>query len=95
MWVNRQYSNDMSIYDDRKRHNPEVHEWCFHMINDPEYFEQWRFKDTIDEYNMIIGECQKQYDNTPATTTENLFTRATSLATIKRAFTCTILHQCV
>jgi hypothetical protein len=55
------------------------------MINDPEYFEQWRFKDTIDEYNMIIGECQKQYDNTPATTTENLFIRATSLSTMKRA----------
>ena len=75
----------MTIYDDRKRHNPEVHEWCYRMINDPKAWEQWRFKDTITDYENIIAECRKLHEQTPATTKENLFIRATSLATMKRA----------
>jgi hypothetical protein len=75
----------MSIYDDRKKHNPEIHEWCYRMINDPNQWEQFRFKDTIGSYNTIITECQKLYDSTPATTKENLFIRATSLSTMKKA----------
>jgi hypothetical protein len=69
-----------------KRHIPEVQvrEWCYRMMNDPVYFEQWRFKDTIDDYNMVIGECQKLYYNTPATVT-NRFIRARSLSTMKHA----------
>jgi hypothetical protein len=37
------------------------------MMNDPEYFEKWRFKDTINDYNMVIKEFQKLYEQTPAT----------------------------
>ena len=36
-------------------------------MNDPEYFEKWRFKDTINDYNMVIKEFQKLYEQTPAT----------------------------
>ena len=53
------------FYD--KRHSPEVQEWCYRMMNDPEYFEKWRFKDTINDYNMVIKEFQKLYEQTPAT----------------------------
>ena len=75
----------MTIYDDRKRHNPEVHEWCYRMINDPESWEKFRFKNAIYDYENIIAECRKLHEQTPATTKENLFIRATSLATMKRA----------
>jgi hypothetical protein len=34
------------FYDD-KRHNPEVQEWVYRMMNDPEYFEKWRFKEDL------------------------------------------------
>jgi hypothetical protein len=37
------------------------------MMNDPEYFEKWRFKDTINDYNSIIEEFQKSYEQTPVT----------------------------
>jgi hypothetical protein len=36
-------------------------------MNDPEYFEKWRFKDTINDYNSIIEEFQKLYEQTPVT----------------------------
>jgi hypothetical protein len=52
------------------------------MMNDPEYFERWRFKDTINDYNSIIEECQKLYEQTPVT---SRLTRATCLSTMKRA----------
>jgi hypothetical protein len=52
------------------------------MMNDPEYFERWRYIDTINDYNSIIEECQKLYENTPVT---NRFIRARSLSTMKRA----------
>jgi hypothetical protein len=53
------------FYD--KRHSPEVQEWCYRMMNDPEYFEKWRFKDTINDYNSIIEEFEKLYEQTAAT----------------------------
>ena len=62
----------MSFYDDRKRHNPEVHEWCYGMLNHPDKWEKFRYKDTIEDYINIIEHCQKLYDSTPATTKENL-----------------------
>ena len=54
------------------------------MMNDPECFERFRYIDTINNYNLVIDECQKLYDNTPATAT-NRFIRARSLGTMKRA----------
>ena len=37
-------------------------------MNDPEYFEKWRYTHTINDYNnLIIEEFQKLYDKTPAT----------------------------
>jgi hypothetical protein len=72
------------MFYDNKRHSPEVQEWCYRMMNDPEYFEKFRYIDTINDYNMIIEKCQKLYDNTPATVV-NRFIRAKSLSTMKRA----------
>jgi hypothetical protein len=54
-------------------HDPDVAEWLYRMMNDPDYYEQSRFKDTIDEYNNLIAESQKHYEQTPIT---NLFMRA-------------------
>src|SRR5919198_6296724 len=72
------------FYD--KRHSPEVQEWVYRMMNDPEYFEKFRYIDTINDYNSVIEKCQKLYDNTPVTN-ENRFIRAKSLSlsTMKRA----------
>jgi hypothetical protein len=68
------------FYDNK--HSPEVQEWCYRMMNDPEYFEKWRFKDTISDYNSIIEEFEKLYEQTPAS---DHFIRARSLGGIKRA----------
>lgn len=51
-------------------------------MNDPEYYERWFYKDAIDDYNMIITECKKVYDDTPVA---SRLTRAKCLSTIKRA----------
>jgi predicted methyltransferase len=50
------------FYD--KRHSPEVQEWYFRLMNDPEYFEKWRYIDTINDYNNLIAEFQKLYNHT-------------------------------
>ena len=63
-------------------HNPKVAEWVYLMMNDIGYYEQWRFKDTIEDYIMIIQECQQLYNKTPVT---SRLTRATCLSTMKRA----------
>ena len=39
-----------------KRHSPEVQEWVYRMINDPEYYEKFRYIDTINDYNGVIEE---------------------------------------
>ena len=58
---------DMAVVDDKKRHHcTEAQEWCFRLMNDPEYFEKWRYIDTINEYNSLIAEFQKLHENTPA-----------------------------
>jgi hypothetical protein len=36
-------------------------------MNDPEYFERWRYTDNINAYNSIIEEFQKLYEQTPVT----------------------------
>jgi hypothetical protein len=53
------------FYDNR--HSPEVQEWCYRIMNDPEYFEKFRYIDTINDYNMIIEQFQKLYDKAPVT----------------------------
>jgi tRNA nucleotidyltransferase/poly(A) polymerase len=68
------------FYDNK--HSPEVQEWCYRMMNDPEYFEKWRFKDTIRDYNSIIEEFEKLYEQTSAS---DHFIRARSLGGIKGA----------
>ena len=52
--------------DKKERIHSEAQEWCFRLTNDPEYFEKWRYIDTINNYNSIIEEFQKLYDKTPA-----------------------------
>ena len=49
----------------KRRHRSEAEEWCFRLMNDPEYFERWRYTDTVNDYNNIIEEFQKLYDQTP------------------------------
>jgi hypothetical protein len=52
------------------------------MMNDPEYFEKRRFKDTINDYNMIIEEFQKSFEQTPVT---QRYAGARILSGMKRA----------
>jgi hypothetical protein len=63
------------FYD--KRHSPEVQEWYYRLMNDPE---KWRFKDTINDYNSIIAEFQKLNEQTPIT---QRYTRARILSGLK------------
>jgi hypothetical protein len=49
------------------RHRTEAQEWCFRLMNDPNRFEKWRYIDTINDYNNIIEEFQKLYEQTPVT----------------------------
>ena len=49
----------------RQQHSPEVQEWYFRLMNDPGYFEKWRFIDNINVYNSIIEQFQKVYEQTP------------------------------
>ena len=70
------------IMDEEKRHSIEVKEWCFRLMNDPEYFEKWRYIDTINDYNNLIEEFRKLYDNTPTT---NHFMRARILSGLKKS----------
>jgi hypothetical protein len=51
-------------------------------MNHPEYFEKWRFKDTINDYNSIIEEFQKSYEQTPIT---QRYARARILSGMKKA----------
>jgi hypothetical protein len=56
-----------------KRHRTEAQEWYFRLVNDPNEFEKCRYKDTINDYNNLIAEFQKLYEQTPAS---NHFMRA-------------------
>jgi hypothetical protein len=47
-----------------KTGSPEVQEWCYRMMNDPEYFEKRRYIDTINDYTNLIEEFQKLYEQT-------------------------------
>ena len=53
--------------DDEKRHRTQAQEWYFRLMNDPEYFQRSRYIDTINDYNNLIAEFQKLYEQTPAT----------------------------
>jgi hypothetical protein len=37
------------------------------LNEDPEQFEKWKYIDTINDYNSIIEEFQKLYEQTPVT----------------------------
>jgi len=51
-------------------------------MNGPEYFEKWRYKDTINDYSNLIAEFQKIYDQTP---TINRTARARILNGLKQS----------
>ena len=55
------------FYHKDKWHDPEVAEWVYRLMNDPEYYEQWRYKDAIDDYKSVIEHSQKLYNQTPVT----------------------------
>jgi hypothetical protein len=52
----------MTVDDKKRYHRTEAQEWCFRLMNDPEYFEKWRYTDTINDYNNLIAEFQKLYE---------------------------------
>src|SRR5918912_467498 len=74
----------MAVVDDKKRHRSrtEAQEWCFRLMNDPEYFEKWRYIDTINDYISLIAEFQKLYEQTPTT---NHFMRARIQSGMKKS----------
>ena len=37
----------MAADDDKMQRRTEAQEWCFRLMNDSEYFERWRYKDTV------------------------------------------------
>ena len=51
----------------KKRRLSEAQKWYFRLMNDPKQFEKERFIDSINEFNRIIEEFQKLYEETPAT----------------------------
>jgi hypothetical protein len=71
------------FYD--KRHSPEVEEWCFRLMNDPEYFEKERYLDSINVYSSIIEEFQKLYDKYDKTPVTDRFTRTRIQSGIKKS----------
>jgi hypothetical protein len=72
----------MAVVDDKKRHRrTEPREWCIRLMNDPEYFEKWRYIDTMNDYNNLIAEFQKLYERTPTT---NRFMRARILSGMRK-----------
>jgi hypothetical protein len=62
--------------------SPEVEEWCFRLMNDPEYFEKWRYIDSISVYNSVIEQFQKLYEQTPAS---DHFIRARILSGMRKS----------
>jgi hypothetical protein len=52
------------FYRNDNTHDPEVAEWVYRLMNDPVYYEQWRYKDAIDDYNSVIEHSQKLYNET-------------------------------
>ena len=55
------------MVDGKKRSCSEAEECYFRLMNDPKQFEKERFIDSINEFNRIINEFQKLYDETPST----------------------------
>ena len=53
---------DVESQSRKRQQRTEAQEWCFCLMNDPEYFEKWRYKDTINDYNMLIEDFQKLYE---------------------------------
>jgi hypothetical protein len=51
-------------------------------MNDPEYFEKWRYTDTINDYNSIIEEFQKLYEQTSAA---DRYVRARIISGLKKS----------
>jgi hypothetical protein len=44
-----------------------IDDLVYHLLNDPSQFEKMRYIDSINTYNSIIEDCQKQYDKTSQT----------------------------
>ena len=74
--------NNNSTLDDKRPHSTEAQEWCFRLMNDPEYFEKWRYMYTINDYSSLIAEFQKLYENTP---TSDRFARARTLSGMRKS----------
>ena len=51
----------------KKRRLSEAQKWYFRLMNDPKQFEKERFIGSINEFNRIIKEFEKLYDETPTT----------------------------
>ena len=53
--LNRCFSMDMYAHD------PEVQEWCYRMMHDPEEWEKFRYIDAIHDYKNIIANSRMFY----------------------------------
>jgi ElaB/YqjD/DUF883 family membrane-anchored ribosome-binding protein len=70
--------------DAKERIRSQTQEWVYRLMNDPEYFEKWRYTDTINDYNSIIEEFEKLYEQTPPTATQQ-YARARILSGMKQS----------
>jgi hypothetical protein len=70
----------MIFYDNR--HIPEVEEWYYRMMHEPNQWEKFRFRDAIYDYENIIAELEKLYEITP---TSDHYMRARIQSELKEA----------
>jgi hypothetical protein len=75
----------------KSRQRTEAQEWYFRLINDPEYFERWRYIYTINDYSSLIEEFQKLYDQTYITDRSARTRTLSGLANQSFAYAYTIL----
>lgn len=62
-----EWRNKINKVNDKRRHDPKVHEWVQRMMHGVDDWEKFRYIDTINDYNNVIEHCQKLYDSTPVT----------------------------
>jgi len=54
------------MFHHHQEHDEEAERFVYKLTSDLDYFEQFFYKDVINDYNNIIEQLQKQYEQTPA-----------------------------
>ena len=70
------------MFHHRENHAREAEEFVYRLMNDPACFERFVYTDTIDNYQSIIEQLQKEYDEQTST---NIFERARIMSGLIRA----------